>query len=158
MKTFALVATLVLTGDVLACSPPYVEPVQFDPSAAYEGESLPSTPVVRVVEIKRGRPASRGENTCVETSWVTLAVRDDAPRAPYYYSFRELGGSAPDVIFQDGLRSGGLNGNGELLFTFYWPEISTRKVEINLRVEVTPFTRSGKQGESVEIVVKEGEI
>jgi hypothetical protein len=158
MKTLALIATLVIAADAFACSPPYVEPVQFDPSAAYEGESPPNAPVVRVAEITRGRPAGRGENTCVEMSWVTIAVRDDSPHAPYYFAFRELGGNAPDLIFQNGLRSGGLNDKGELLFTFYWPELSKKRVKINLRVEVTPYTRSGIEGETVEFIVKESEI
>ena len=158
MKTLVFVIGVIACGTALSCSPPYVEPVKFEPAAAYEGEKPPDAPVARVVSINRGRLARRGDNSCVAISAITIAVRDESPRVPYYFEFREVGGAAPDLIFQSGLRAGALSGEGELLFTFYWPETSRKKEEINLRVEITPFTRSGIQGKSEELLVRESEI
>jgi hypothetical protein len=132
VKALVLVAGLLVLADSQACSPALEEPVKFDPTAAYEGEPPPTAPVARVVKIDRGRPARRGESTCVETSSVTVAVRNDSPRLPFYFEFRQIAGTAPDLIFQQGLYAGGSNGNGELLFTFYWPEISRRREPVDL--------------------------
>ena len=82
---------------------------------------------------------------------MTVAVRDDSPRLPYYFGFREIGGTAPDLIFQQGLRAGGRNGEGELQFTFYWPEESRPGPSVDLQVEITPYSRSGLRGPSATI-------
>ncbi len=155
MKILAILLSLFLTEAAYSCSPPFDNPVEFDAAAAYAGELAPKAPVARVVGIKRGRPAKRGDNSCVEISSVTVAVRDDSPRVPYYFSFRELGGTAPDLIFQEGIRDGDLDGAGDLYFTFYWPEISRELKPIDLRVEITPFTRSGMRGPGSELRVQE---
>jgi hypothetical protein len=157
MKVLALLALLLVGRNAEACSPAFEAPAEFDPAAAYEGESLPTVPVARVVSIQRGRPAARGESTCVETSAVTIAVRDDSPRLPYLFEFREVAGSAPDLIFQQGIYAGGSNGNGERLFTFHWPEISQVKKPVDLQVEITPFTRSGLRGPSSILKVSDQE-
>jgi len=157
MKALVFVVLLLMVGDAEACSPAFEEPAEFDPSMAYEGEPPPTVPVARVVSIQRGRRASRGESTCGETSAVTIAVRDDSPRLPFLFEFREMGGTAPDLIFQQGLYAGGSNGNGERIFIFYWPEISRVKKPVDLRVEITPFTRSGLPGPSSILEVSDTE-
>ncbi len=155
MKVLLLLVGLFVFDDGIACSPTYDEPVVFDPTTAYDGELTPPAPVARVANIDRGRPAGRDESSCVETSSITVAVRDDSQRLPFYFEFREVGGSAPDLIFQSGLYSGGSNGSGERLFTFYWPEISRSRKPVDLLVEITPFTRSGIRGPSVVIAVSD---
>ena len=155
MKSFTLLVFFLVLADAEACSPAFEEPVKFDPTAAYVSEPPPTVPAVRIVEIQRGRRAARGEDTCVETSSATIAVRDDSPRLPYYFDFREVGGTAPDLIFQQGLYAGGSNGNGELVFTFYWPEISRSKAPVDLQVEITAYTRSAIRGPSTVIEVSD---
>lgn len=158
MKLLLLASLIVFLPCAEACSPPFSGGVGFDPTTAYEGELAPTMPVARVVGIHPGRAASRGESTCVETSSVKVAVRDDSPRLPYYFQFREIGGTAPDLILQQGLRAGGRNGDGELQFTFYWPEPSPRRGSVDLEVEITLYTRSGLRGPSATISVSESGI
>jgi hypothetical protein len=155
MKLLLLLLSLLLFRDIRACEPPFEPFASFDPAEAYEGEAAPTVPVARVAQITRGRPARRGESSCVDISSVTIAVRDDAPRLPFYFEFREVGGTAPDKIFSGGLRAGATNGYGERLFTFYWPEISPRPEPVDLQVEITPFTRSGVPGPSAVLVISD---
>lgn len=158
MKAFVLFVGLLVVAGAEACSPAFEERVSFDQTAAYEGELPPSSPVARVVSFKRGRPARRGENNCVETSYVTVAIRNDSPRMPFYFEFREVRGTAPELIFQKGLYVGNSNGRGERQFTFYWLELSRSQKPVDLQVEITPYTRSGIRGPSAVIAVSDREI
>ena len=154
LSTLALSALLLAASSAIACSPAMMERVQFSADTG-EATAPPTAPVARVVNIQRGRPARRGENTCVEVSSVTIAVRDDSLALPYYFAFREAGGTAPDLIFDGGLYAGGINGEGERQFTFYWPEISHASTGLDLQVEITPYTRSGIPGPSAVIRVSD---
>lgn len=156
MKSFVLIAAaFVVLADAKACTPPIERRGEIDPVSAYENEPPPTVPVARVVRIERGRPAARGESTCVEMSYVTIAVRDDAPRLPFYFEFREVAGTAPDQIFQAGLYAGDYNASLERIFTFYWLEISRARAPLDLQVEITPFTRSGIRGPSSALTVSD---
>ena len=151
----ALAVLLLAAAPAWACSPAQMPAVVFDSSNANATDSPPTAPIARVVNILRGRPARRGESSCVEVSSVTIAVRDDSPGLPYYFAFREAGGTAPDLIFGGGIHAGGLNGEGERQFTFHWPEISHASTPLDLLVEITPYTRSGVRGPSAVIRVRD---
>lgn len=153
----ALAVLLLAAAPAWACSPVQMPPIEFDTSTANATDASPTAPIARVVNILRGRPARRGESSCVEVSSVTIAVRDDSPGLPYYFAFREAGGTAPDLIFDGGIYAGGLNGEGERQFTFYWPEISHTKLPVDLQLEITTYTRSGVRGASTVIQVSDRE-
>ena len=143
-----------MSANAAACSPFQVEPFLIEPVGA-SGEIIPShAPVVRVVEVHRGRRASEGEDLCVETAFVSLCIEDASPSAPFVYSFKQVGGEAPDSIFPGGLFLGQGSDNGERQFSFVWPERSEDPKPFAIEVQVTPYSRSGTPGPSTTLVVR----
>jgi hypothetical protein len=150
---FSLCMPLAAVG----CSPAFEQ--AHDPSreAQEHEEVLPTEPPsVRVVQISRGRPAKRGESTCVETASITLAVKDDSPSLPFAYTFRKVVGELPDAIFPSGLYVGSSNGEGERIFVFYWPDLSNKPAPFSAEIEVRAHSRRGSPGPVTVLVVRDG--
>lgn len=147
---------LIAPAAAWACSPP---PVEFFEARSDDNASYPvptTAPVARVASISRGHRARGGESTCSELASITIAVRDDSPGVPFVFSFRQVSGTAPDAIFFSGLHVGGSNGDGELLFGFYWPDLTDKPLPIDIQVEVTPHSRAGAAGPSTTLAIRDG--
>jgi hypothetical protein len=110
-----------------------------------------------VAEVHRGRPAKRGESTCSESAWVTIVIKDESPGVPYIFSFKQVSGTAPDEMFSPGAYSGATYADGGRAFVFHWPDINPKNSPaLDLVVRITPFTRSGIEGPSTDLVVRDG--
>ena len=159
MKPFrtVLLLSLCMPFAAVACSPSFEQP--HDPSREVldHEEVLPTEPPkARVVQISRGRFAERGEETCIETAFITLAMKDDSPSLPFAYAFRRVAGELPDAIFPAGLYTGSSNGEGERIFVFYLPDLSKSPRPFAAEIEIRAHSRRGSAGPAAVLVVRDG--